>query len=224
MPDRPVSSPHPIRVLIVDDHPLYRRGIRAALAGEADVEVVAEVGSAAEALHCCAAEAPDVVLLDVNLPDQSGVDVARHLRETQPEIGVVALTAYDDDAYVVALAEAGARGYLLKSASDAEIVGAVRAVAAGEAVFAPAVTGALLRRARGEGVHDGADALTLREREVLSRAAEGLTNREIGHVLGISDRTVQAHLSHIFDKLGVASRTEAVTVGLRRGLIGLDEG
>ena len=211
-----------IRVLIVDDHPLYRRGIRAALAGEPDLEVVAEVGSAAEALARCADEAPDVVLLDVNLPDASGVEVARRLRESSPEIGVIALTAYDDDAYVVALAEAGARGYLLKSASDDEIVGAVRAVYAGEAVFASAVTGALLRRARGEEEGDGADALTEREREVLSRAAEGLTNREIGHALGISDRTVQAHLSHIFDKLGAASRTEAVTMGLKRGLIGLE--
>lgn len=209
----------PISVLVVDDHPLYRRGIRMALSAQPDVVIADEVGTAAEAVDRCRTLEPDVVLLDLNLPDGSGIDAARTIFAECPATRVIALTAYADDAYVLALADAGARGYLLKSSTDAEIVGAVREVAAGRSAFTGAATDALLKRARGE-TRD-LDDLTEREREVLQHVATGLTNREIGHALGISDRTAQAHLSHIFEKLGVASRTEAVTVGLRRGLIRL---
>jgi DNA-binding NarL/FixJ family response regulator len=212
-----------ISVLIVDDHPLYRQGTRNALGAAPDVDVVAAVGTAAEALTRCRLGCPDVVLLDINLPDKSGIDTAREIAALCPASGVIALTAHDDDAYVLALAEAGARGYLVKSATDDEIVRAVRAVAGGGTSFAPQATEALLRRARGQA--EGPDfGLTERECEVLQAAASGLTNREIGHRLGISERTAQAHLSHIYDKLGAASRTEAVTVALRHGLIELDDG
>ncbi len=190
-----------------------------ALSGQPDVDIAAEVGTAAEAIECCRTLKPNVVLLDLNLPDGSGIDAARTIRVECPETRVIALTAYADDAYVLALADAGARGYLLKNSTDAEIVGAVRRVAAGESAFTGAATDVLLKRARGE--TDDLDELTEREREVLQHVASGLTNREVGHVLGISDRTAQAHLSHIFEKLGVASRTEAVTVGLQRRLIRL---
>lgn len=209
-----------IGVLIVDDHPLYRQGTRNALTGHDDVAVLADLSTGREALDYCAAGCPDVVLLDLNLPDSSGLDVAVELRRLCPDAGIIALTAHDDDAYVTAIAEAGGRGYLLKSATDQQLLGAIRAVAAGRSVFDPAVTEALLRRARGE-TPDSDARLTGREKEVLHRAAEGLTNRQIGHGLGISERTVQAHLSHIYDKLGVASRTEATTVALRQGLIEL---
>jgi len=209
-------------VLIVDDHPLYRRGICGTLKGQEGIDIVGERGTAAEAIQHCRADCPDVVLLDLNLPDRSGLEVAGDIRTICPDAAVIALTAYDEEAYILALAEAGARGYLLKTATDAEIVGAVRSVAAGGSVFAPAVTEALLRHARGEvAVRDF--GLTDRERQVLRHAAHGLTNRQIGHRLQISERTVQAHLSHIFDKLDVASRTEAVTVALRHGLIRLIE-
>ena len=211
-----------ISVLIVDDHPLYRRGIRTALAGQTDIAISAEVGTAAEAVESCRTLKPDVVLLDLNLPDSSGIDAARTIRAECPSVRVIALTAHSDDAYVLALADAGARGYLLKNSTDAEIVGAVRSVAAGRSAFTGAATDVLLRRARGDA--GPLDDLTEREREVLQQVAAGLTNREVGHALGISDRTAQAHLSHIFEKLGVASRTEAVTVGLKRGLIRLVEG
>ena len=207
-----------ITVLIVDDHPLFRRGIRTALASQPDLRVIGEVGGVADALATCRATRPDVVLLDLNLPDGSGVDAARSLRVECPATAVLILTAHDDAHYVMAIAEAGARGYLLKSATDAEICGAVRTVAAGDSVFAAEVTDVLLRHARGEPMTP-IDALTAREREVLRSAAVGHTNREIGAALGISERTAQAHLSHIFDKLGVASRTEAVTVAMRHGLI-----
>lgn len=212
----------PVSIVIVDDHPLYRRGVRTALESQPDLRVVGEVGSVADALAACARLEPRVVVLDINLPDGSGVDVARALRERQPDVAVLILTAYDDTSYVVALAEAGARGYLLKSASDAEIVGAVRTVAAGGSVFAAEIVDVLLRRDRPEAASPF-DDLTQRELEVLQLVAAGRTNREIGARLRISERTAQAHLSHIFDKLAVASRTEAVTVALRHGLIGLGQ-
>lgn len=211
-----------IQLMIVDDHPLYRQGIRGVFERAEDVRVVAEVGTAAEAVARCRAAPPDVLILDVNLPDRNGVEVARELREVAPETGILVLSAHDDEPYVLALAEAGARGYLLKTATDEEILRAARAVAAGESVFAPEVTEILLRRVRGETATLPED-LTPREREVLRQAAAGLTNRQIGHRLGISERTAQAHLSHVFDKLGVASRTEAVTAALRQGLIDLED-
>jgi DNA-binding NarL/FixJ family response regulator len=213
----------PIDVLVVDDHPLYRDGVVSALAGQPDLVVVGAAGSAREALARCRAECPAVVLLDINLPDGNGIQAARDILALCPDTRVVALTAHDDEAYVVAVAEAGARGYLLKNATDVEIVSAVRAVAAGGAVFAPAVTQALLRHARGEAGRPDF-GLTERELDVLQQAAAGRTNREIARALGISERTAQAHLSHIFDKLDAASRTEAVTIALRHGLINLGEG
>jgi DNA-binding NarL/FixJ family response regulator len=207
-----------IGVLIVDDHPLYRQGISAALADRPGIRTVGAVGTAAEALAVCARERPDVMLLDVNLPDRSGIEVAHAARLACASTRVIALTAYDDEAYILALAEAGVRGYLLKTATDAEILAAVRAVAAGGSVFAPAVTEALLRHAR-EDTSARDHGLTQRELEVLRLVATGLTNRDIGHRMGISGRTVQAHLSHIYGKLGVVSRTEAVTVSIRDGLL-----
>ena len=127
-------------VLIVDDHPLYRRGTREALDGTEDIKVVDAVGTAEAALDRVSELRPDVVLLDINLPDASGVDVAKQIRSSYPETGIIALTAYDDDAFILALARAGVRGYLLKTATDAEIVSSVRAVSAGGSVFATAVT------------------------------------------------------------------------------------
>ena len=210
------------RLLIVDDHPLYRQGIRSAFDRAPDARVVAEVGTAEAAIAHCRDAAPDVVILDINLPDRNGVEVARELRSVAPQTGILVLSAHDDEPYVLALAEAGARGYLLKTATDDEIVNAARAVAAGDSVFAPQVTEILLRRVRGE-IPPIPEDLTPREREVLRQVSAGRTNREIGHRLGISERTAQAHLSHVFDKLGVSSRTEAVTVALRSGLIDLED-
>lgn len=212
-----------IAVLIVDDHPLYRRGTREALADRPGITVMGEVGSAAEAEAACRVACPTVILLDINLPDVSGIEAAGRLQALCPEAGVIALTAHTDEAYMFAMAEAGARGYLLKSATDAEIESAVRVVAIGGTFFAPAVTQALLRRARGQSAVPDF-GLSQRESEVLRYVAAGMTNRQVGRQLGISERTAQAHLSHIFDKLGVSSRTEAVTTALRYGLIELDGG
>lgn len=210
-----------MRVVIVDDHPLYRQGVQAALTGQPDLVVVGAAGSDAEALAACRLACPDVVLLDINLPDGNGIQTAAGILAECPDCGIIVLTAYDDEAYMLAAAESGARGYLLKSATDDEIRAAVRSVAAGGMVFAPEVTRALLRRARGEGVRPDY-GLTEREREVLRETAAGRTNREIARRLGISERTAQAHLSHIFDKLDATSRTEAVTLALKHGLIELE--
>jgi len=204
------------KILVVDDEKLVRVALQQYFERQGYPVMVAE--DAAEADQMVSQEQPQAVLLDVRLPDRSGIEVAREIHATQPQVGVIALTAYDDEAYILALAEAGVRGYLLKTATDAEIVAAVRAVAAGGSVFAAAVTEALLRYAR-EDVPPRDFGLTDREREVLRFVATGLTNRDIGRRMGISGRTVQAHLSHIFGKLAVASRTEAVTVGIRQGLL-----
>jgi DNA-binding NarL/FixJ family response regulator len=210
-------------VLVVDDHPLFRQGTVAALQHYDDIDVVGSVATGQEALRFCASQPPDVVLLDLNLPDMSGIQAARTLTESNPSIRVIALTAHDDDAFVNALTDAGGRGYLLKSATDHELASAVRSVAAGRSVFDPAVTDALLRRARGETDQNRA-RLTERELAVLQLAADGMTNRQIGRELGVSERTVQAHLSHIFGKLDVSSRTEASMAALREGLIDFDSG
>jgi DNA-binding NarL/FixJ family response regulator len=211
-----------VRVLIVDDHPLYRGGTQAALASRPGMEVVGAVGTAAEALRACRELAPDIVLLDINLPDRSGIEVAREMRSLMPDVGVIALSAYDDEAFILALAEVGVRGYLLKTATDGEIASAVQAVAAGGSVFAASVADALVRHSmRGDAAEE--NALTERESAVLTYVAEGLSNREIGRRLGISQRTAQAHLSRVFHKLGVGSRTEAVAVALKEGLVKVPE-
>jgi DNA-binding NarL/FixJ family response regulator len=213
-----------ITVLIVDDHPLYRGGTRAALEEADDITVVDAVGTARAAKERVAELGPDIMLLDINLPDESGIDVAREIRVSHPETGIIALTAYDDDAYILALARSGVRGYLLKTATDAEIVSAVRAVALGGSVFAAAVTEALLRHTRDEPSRDGQEfGLTEREQQVLMYAAQGLSNREIGTRLGISERTAQAHLSHVYEKLRVKSRTQAISKALQEGLIKVPE-
>lgn len=207
-----------ISVVIVDDHPLFRQGTKTALESHGEIRVAAEFAAAREAIAYCLVTPPNVMLLDLNLPDLNGLQAAEELHQRCPAVGIIALTAHDDDAYVNAFAAAGGRGYLLKSASDLQIVDAIRAVAQGWSAFDPRVTESLLRKARGESP-DGATRLTARELDVLRRAAEGLTNRQIGRALAISERTVQAHLSHVFAKLGVGSRTEATAVALRTGLI-----
>jgi DNA-binding NarL/FixJ family response regulator len=159
--------------------------------------------------------------MDINMPGLSGVEATRQIRAAAPEVRVLALTAYADAPYVDGLLDAGASGYLLKTAEDYELIRAVRATAAGQAVIDPAVAPRLIARLTQPAA--APDALSEREREVLRLAARGQTNKQIGVALQISDRTVQNHLAHIYGKLGVASRTEAVTVALERHLIALGE-
>ena len=176
----------------------------------------------AEALRLVEAHQPDVAVLDIRMPEVTGVEATRRIKERFPQVRVLVLTAYDDDPYVFALLQAGADGYVLKTASGDELVHAVRAVHQGGTALSPEIASKVVRQAtsrRPEGAADQVEPLTSRELEVLRLAARGLTNRAIGHKLGISHRTVQGHLANIYGKLGVSSRTEAVTEALRLGWI-----
>lgn len=209
-----------IRVLVADDHVVVRQGIRQFLEEANDIEVVAEAGDGAEALRLVESHQPDVAVLDIRMPGVTGVEATRRIKERFPQVRVLVLTAYDDDPYVFALLQAGADGYLLKTASGAELVQAVRVVYKGDSALSPEVAKKVVRQlARGgpEGASDQVEPLTSRELEVLRLAARGLTNQAIGLALGISHRTVQGHLANVYGKLGVSSRTEAVTEALRRG-------
>jgi NarL family two-component system response regulator LiaR len=215
-----------IRVLLADDHALVRQGTRELLEKEGDIAVVAEAGDGEEAVQLAVSHRPDVVLMDVAMPKVNGIEATARIKEEHPTVAVLVLSAYDDDQYVFALLEAGAAGYVLKDVHASELVKAVRAVHAGESVLHPAVARKVLDRfakGGGEGQQRAPDELTPRELEVLELAAKGMTNRQIGHQLVISVRTVQVHLSNIFSKMGVGSRTEAVLYGLRQGWLSLED-
>ena len=211
-----------IRVILADDHALVRQGIRQFLEGDEDIEVVAEAADGGRALQLVEELRPDVVLLDIQMPGMSGVEATRQIKARFPEVRILILTAYDDDPYVFALLQAGADGYLLKTVEVDDLLRGVRAVYRGESVLSPEVTQKVLqqiRTRRPAGAVEQIEVLTSRELEILRLAAQGLTNKAIGQEMGISDRTVQGHLANIFGKLGVASRTEAVTEALKRGWI-----
>jgi len=200
------------RVLIVDDHPVFRDGLAGLLATVAGVEVAGAAGSAEEALADLDRTAPDVVLMDINLPGISGVEATRRVLELAPATAVLVISMVDDDDSVFAALAAGARGYVLKGASAAEIAAALATVAAGGAVFGAGVATRMLARAPAPpaGPLTGQDELTAREREVLDLLAEGASNRQIARTLGLSLKTVQNHVSRILDKLQAADRTQAV--------------
>jgi DNA-binding NarL/FixJ family response regulator len=220
----------PIRVLLVEDHQLVREGTRELLEREDDLAVVAEAQDGEEAVRLAVAHEPDVVLMDIALPALDGIEATRRIKRSHPDIAVLALTAYDDDQHVTALLEAGAAGYLLKDVSAAALAGAIRAVHAGESVLHPDIAQRIISRLAEPRPSVEARRpprpeapATDRERQVLFLAAEGMTNREIANQLGISARTVQVHLSNLFTKMGVASRTEAVLTALRQGWLSLDQ-
>lgn len=209
-----------IRVLLADDHAVVRAGIRQFLQHGVDIEVVAEAGDGEMACLLIAQHRPDVVVLDIQMPRSSGIDVVRWVRANQPAVGVLVLSAYDDDPYVIAVLQAGAHGYVLKTASPHDIVQAVRDVHEGKSALDPAVASKLMAYIAGRASallpHE---SLTERELEVLTLAGKGYTNKAIGVQLGISDRTVQGHLAKIYQKLQVGSRTEAVMKAAALGFI-----
>ena len=200
------------RVLIVDDHPVFRDGLAGLLATLPEVEITGAVGTAEEALAALEENAPDIVLMDINLPGASGVEATRRVSAVAPATAVLVVTMVDDDDSVFAALAAGARGYILKGASAGEITAALRTVAAGGAVFGPGIASRLLARTppRPPGpAPPSQDDLTAREREVLDLLADGASNRQIARSLGVSLKTVQNHVSHILDKLQAADRTQA---------------
>ena len=216
-----------IRVVVADDHLVLREGIRNLLEEQPDIEVVGEAANGLEAVAVVRATEPDVVLMDVVMPRLGGIEATKQIKKLNPGTAVLILSGYDDDRYVLGLLEAGAAGYLLKSASGHEVSHAIRAVYAGESVLHPLVTRRLLARAsRSTGrvaPTEDSEPLTQRELEVLQLAAKGHGNKQIASELGLSVPTVKSHLVNIFNKLGVASRTEAVLYGLRRGWLDLQE-
>lgn len=211
-----------LRVLLADDHAVVRKGIREFLELEGTIQVVAEANNGDLALRLVRELLPAVAVLDIQMPGQSGIEVARAIRAERLPVGILILTAFDDVPYVKAVLAAGANGYVLKSAEAHEIVAAVLAVHEGQAVLSPRVSQALaqdLARAHRGDLTRPIEALTEREHDVLRLAARGLTNKAIGVDLAISDRTVQAHLARIYDKLNAASRTEAVMRAVSLGLL-----
>lgn len=215
--------------MLADDHVLLRQGTAELLNREPDMTVVGEAGDGQEAVELAGRLQPDVVVMDVRMPTLSGVEATRRIREAWPNIQVLVLTAYEDDQYVFSLLQAGASGYLLKTAPIGDLARAIRQVRAGESPLDPAIARkVVLQLSRGSSDSSmpegeaGFGALTPRELEVLQLLARGLSNRAIAEALYVSDRTVQAHLTSIFSKMAVSSRLEAVLAGIRRGWLILE--
>lgn len=213
---REVTEGRPITVYLLDDHELVRRGIREVLEAAGDIRVVGESGLAAEAIRWIPVLHPDVALLDARLPDGSGIDVCRRVRETDPSIAALILTSYDQDEPLFAAIKAGAAGYLLKQVRGSDLVDAVRRVAAGQSMLDPALTAAVLERLRHGAPDEPNGHLTDKEEQILELVGEGLTNRQIAARLGLAEKTVKNYVSTMLGKLGVESRTQAAIVALKR--------
>lgn len=219
-----MSPPERIKVLLADDHQVVRTGIRQFLEACDDIRIVAEADDGEQAIEMIRRHQPDVAVLDIQMPKKTGIEVTRWVRTGQPSTGVLILTAYDDDPYVLAVLKSGANGYVLKTADAEEIVQAVRAVHEGKSALDPEIARKVMHRISGGSVVEGIEELTSRELEVLTLVAQGYTNKAIGLQLGISDRTVQGHLAKIFGKLQASSRTEAVMRAVSSGWLPSDLG
>jgi len=224
MPKSSNKSKAKIRVLLADDHHIVRAGIRQLLESAQDIQVIAEAGDGEEAQALIQKHKPDVAVLDIQMPKASGIEVTRWVRSHLPEVGVLILTAYDDEPYVMAVLQAGANGYVLKTAKTQELIQAVYDVNEGKSALDPAVTQKLMSNLFKRPEKTAVEQLTDRELDVLRLAAKGFTNKSIGVQLNISDRTVQGHLAHIFAKLQANSRTEAVMRAVSLGLISQSTG
>ena len=220
MPPRPA----PIRVLLVDDHAMVRRGMRDFLELHDDLEIVGEAADGAAAIETAAALRPDVVVMDLLMPGVDGIEATTRIKADNPETEIVAITSFVEEARVIAALEAGASGFLLKDAEADELAAAIRAAAEGEVHLDPAVAGIVARRMRNGvagGVPTGPESLaslTARERDVLAAVARGLSNRAIADQLGITERTARTHVSNILAKLGLASRTQAALLAVQHGV------
>jgi two-component system, NarL family, response regulator DevR len=208
------TSPSVTRIFLLDDHEIVRRGVADLLNSVQDFEVVGEAGTVAEALRRLPAAAPDVAILDGRLPDGSGIEVCRIIREEQPKVRCLILTSYDDDEAIFAAVLAGAAGYVLKQIRGSNLVDAVRQVAAGQSLLDPSVTARVLQRIR-EGKQEDARLASLnqQERRILVLIAEGLTNRQIGERLFLAEKTVKNNVSSLLAKLGMQRRTQAAVFG-----------
>jgi len=216
-----------IKILIADDHAVVREGTRRVLEQEPDMEVVGEAGDGEEAVTLATSLKPDVAIMDISMPKMDGIEATRRIKATCPSVNVLILSAYDDDQFIFSLLEAGAAGYLLKSVRSRELLDAIRAVYSGESVLHPAIARKVLNRfVSASGNPESKEPLGMlsdREMEVLKLAAKGLSNQDIADKLCLSIRTVQGHLGHIFNKLQVSSRTEAVVRALKEGWVTLED-
>lgn len=216
-----MGSTEKIKVLLADDHTIVREGTCDMVQRQPDMEVVGEASDGVEAVELTKKFEPDVVVMDIAMPRLNGIEATVQLKKLRPSTAVLILTAYDTDQYVMALLEAGAAGYLLKNVHSNQLIKAIRAVFAGESVLQPSITRRFINQliAKTPRLEEAPalSPLSERELEVLKLAAKGVSNRDIAENLGLSNRTVQAHLSNIFKKLSVASRTEAILYSLKRG-------
>ena len=204
-----------VRVFLLDDHEVVRRGLRELLEAEPDLQVVGEAGTADEALARIPATQPNVAVLDVRLPDGNGIEVCREIRSQHPEIACLMLTSFADDEAMFSAIMAGAAGFVLKQVRGAELVEGVRRVAQGESLLDPATTGRVLDRIRSRPEDDGLSALTEQERVLLGHIAEGLTNRQIGGQMHLAEKTIKNYVSNLLGKLGMSRRTEAAVYAAR---------
>ncbi|MCP4544317.1 MAG: response regulator transcription factor [Chloroflexi bacterium] len=215
-----------IRLLLVDDQDIVRAGLCSLLEGYPEMEVIGEARGGEEAVALAAQLQPDVVLMDLNMPDVSGAEATRRIKEVAPEVNVLALTIHEEEAYFFEMLNAGASGYVPKRASPDDLLAAIRVAAAGDVFLHPLVAGALvqdyLRRVRSGVEHESYDGLTRRQRQVLTLIAEGISNRDIATQLKISVRTVERHRENIMERLNLHSRTDLVKYALRKGLIQLE--
>jgi DNA-binding NarL/FixJ family response regulator len=230
IPGEPVREEQPrrIRVLLVDDHPLFRAGVRQRLSEpDSDIEVVGEAADSTQALKLVALLSPDVVLMDIAMGDENGIEATRAIKRKAPAVAVIILSLYDDVQYIEAAVEAGAAGYFLKTVQGPDLAAAVRSAHKGDTVMSPEVAGQVFRRLlpRLRSAIEAAPGphLSDRESEVLALVARGAANREIARFMGLSVRTVEAHMRSIFSKLLVGSRTEAVVLAVKMGLLRLEE-
>ena len=217
--DAPQGTPGKIRLLLVDDHTVVRRGLRMVLSLEPDLEVVGEAADGREALQRVSELRPDVVLMDLLMPVMNGVEAIRALKRDAPEVEVVALTSVLEDKLVIEAVEAGATGYLLKDTGPEVLVAAIRAAHRGEVHLDPKAKKRLVREVR---TPEMRESLTARETEILRLVARGLANRDIAEQLSVSEVTVKTHVSSVLSKLGLQSRTQAALFALKEGLVGLD--
>ena len=211
-----------IRILIADDHPIVRQGLATVLDQEADLKVVGQASNGVEAISEATRLHPDVILMDLQMPEMDGVEAIQQIKQEDPDVGIIILTTYDTDENIFRGVEAGARAYLLKDSPPQEVLKAIRAVRQGESLIQPSVASRLLDRftqlSRASATEGG---LSSREIEVLQLTAKGIVNKEIAAQLLIGESTVKTHLIHIFNKLGVKGRVEAVAEATRRGIIKL---
>ena len=216
-----------IKILLAEDHVVVREGTRELVQHEPDMEVVGEASDGEEAIELATKLRPDVVVMDIAMPKLNGIEATKRIKALNPATVVLILTAYENDQYIFALLEAGAAGYLLKNVRGRELIDAIRAVHAGESVLHPTIARRVIEHlispVSSPTEAQAIEPLSEREMEVLNLAAKGISNKDIAEQLSLSPRTVQAHLGNIFNKLGVASRTEAVLYGLRRGWLTLED-